>query len=85
MRTLTPTPAPNQNPLERARERKGASRLSLAHQSGVSRTTLDRRFERPETMTLAQVYDLAPLLDLSPADLAREVFDFIAPPTSKAA
>ena len=56
------------SPVEKARIRAGVPMLRLEHMTGITRNTLKRKIENPETLSLRDLKKIAAALD---ADAAR--------------
>ncbi|WP_295837455.1 hypothetical protein [uncultured Microbacterium sp.] len=61
------------SPLEAARLRSGLSVQALSHVTGISRSTLQRRLDHPETASLTEVSAIAEATATHAPDLARAV------------
>jgi transcriptional regulator with XRE-family HTH domain len=51
------------SPVEKARIRAGVPMLRLEHMTGITRNTLKRKIENPETLSLRELKKIAAALD----------------------
>lgn len=57
------------SPVEKARIRAGVPMLRLEHMTGITRNTLKRKIENPETLSLRDLKKIAAALDVDAARL----------------